>query len=90
MADKSSLINELLDAMEELLIENQAYKSALKAVEPLFPPQAQGRVELVVRTALADPFVRQTVHQQFAELRDQSPDGTIERLRRLLGKKDVN
>ena len=84
------MVNQLLDALEELLIENQAYRSALKTVEPLFPPQARGRVDLLIETAKNDPVIRQTVHQQFAGLRDQSPGDTIEQLLRLLPNKDVN
>jgi len=87
---KPSVVNQLLDALEDLIIENQAYKSALKSVEPFFPPQARGRVELVVQTAKNDPLIRQTVHQRFSELRDKSVDESLERLLRLLPKKDAS
>lgn len=69
------LVNKLVDALEELYIENRAYKSSLKALAQYLPPAK--KVDSVVQAAKADPIVRQGVRRLFASVRSQFPEQAI-------------
>ena len=95
MAVDANTLTQLLDALEELLIENTAYTSSVKVLEQ-FLPQARGKVAQVVEKAKADPKVREHVRAKFASLRSQFQTESnlqmvIEELLKVLPtKKDVN
>lgn len=71
MGTDSKTLIELLDAFENLIIENTAYASSVKVLEQFLPPQVQGRVARVLEQAKADPKVRAHVRSKFASLRSQ-------------------
>ena len=81
-----TLANELLDAFEELIIENHAYQKSLEIVEQLLSPEARQKIEQTVRQIKADPKIRETVRRRFASLHDQfqSSAGLSEVLEQLL------
>ena len=70
MAVNTNSLIQLLDALEELLIENTAYASSVRVLEQ-FLPQAQGKVAQVIASAKADPKIREHVRSRFASLRSQ-------------------
>ena len=86
MADKSSLINRLLDVIEDLLIENRAYVSTIKH----FAPGAREVADTMIRTAKSDPVLRKMIRSEFAPFRDQSPEEALQELLKKLETKDVN
>ncbi len=69
MAVTNSLI-QLLDALEDLLIENTALQSSVRVLEG-FLPEAKGKVAKVVEKAKNDPAIRAHVQARLAPLRDQ-------------------
>ena len=86
MAADPTLVNELLDAIEELFIENRALWSSLKVMERFIPAHARGRIDLVVSAAKSDSTIRETVHQQLAEYRHQPLDDMIQGLLEIVAK----
>lgn len=78
-ADKR-LINQLLDALEELLIENGAYRYGLTNLKQCLPPQAQQVSDQMVENAKADRNLREMVHGQLSPLRNQPLERAIEEL----------
>ena len=81
MVVNANTLNQLLDALEELLIENTAYRSSVKVLEQFLPPQVQGKVAQVVETAKADPKIREHVRSRFASLRSQfQTEGNLEKV----------
>jgi hypothetical protein len=74
------MIEQLFDALEELLIENGAYRSALANLERHLPPQAQQISDQLIENAKADRRLREMVHGQLHPLRNQPLDQAIERL----------
>jgi len=91
MPSESNLTNQLLDILEDLLIENSAYKSSVKVLEQFLPAQVRGRTDLVIAEAKADPHIRKTVQERFAPWRDQALDKAIEEILKVFPpSKDVN
>ncbi|MGB6679671.1 MAG: hypothetical protein WBE44_23450 [Terriglobales bacterium] len=87
MAIDPTLIDQLLDVLEDLLIENRAYNSTLKHL----PPQARDLADRLTAAAKADPKLRGMIRERFSPFRDQSPEQAIEGLLKLLQKnEDVN
>jgi len=85
------LTDKLLDAIGDLLIENQAYETALKVLEDVLPDAAYQRVRAHIAAVKSDPQIRATVQQRLAQLKGQSPADTLQGLlRHLPPKKDVN
>jgi hypothetical protein len=88
-------LTRLIDALEDLFIENTAYASSVRVLEA-FLPEAKGKVAEVVEKAKSDPAIRARIQSRLAPLRDQIRAGlTAERvLQELLlafpTKKDVN
>ena len=74
------LINQLFDALEELLIDNGAYRSALANLERHLPPQAQQISDRLIENAKADRKLREMVRGQLTPLRNQPLDRAIEEL----------
>jgi hypothetical protein len=77
------LTNQLLDLIGELLIENRAYKSSVKALEQLLPIE-QRRVGEVVSAAIANPDLRATIEKLIDQLRSQSREEAIQYLTSLV------
>ena len=91
MAADKSLINELLDALEEMLIENGAYRSTIAVLGKRLPLQYQQLADEMIATAKADPELRKMIRAQFASFRDQSPEQALEGLAKIVrSKRDVN
>ena len=87
--DSQVLVNKLVDAMEELFIENRAYRSTLRIVQQTLPMQKQ--IDQLVEAVKAEPHIRQEVHKLFGPVRDQSLEHAIEYLLQLFpSNKDVN
>ena len=86
MADKPSVVNELLDILENLLIENRAYVGVLRHLAP----NVQMLADRMIETAKADPKLRETIRAKFAPFRDLSPEQALVELYRFLSKKDLN
>jgi hypothetical protein len=74
------LINQLFDALEELLIENGAYRSALMTLERHLPEQAQQISERLIANGKADRKLREMVHEQLSPLRNEPLERAIEEL----------
>ena len=70
MAVNAKTLNQLLDALEELLIENTAYARSVEVLEQHLP-KAQGKVAQIVAQAKADPKIREHARSRFASLRSQ-------------------
>ena len=93
MAIDPSAVLDLLNALEALLIENAVYESSIKVIQHLLldvlPPETFELVQKAVRTAQADPAIREKVRGTFASLRGQLQTATtqeqvIEELLRVL------
>ena len=63
MVDKG-LVNQLLDALEDLLIDNNAYRTALTTLDKYLPPQARHLADQMITAAKADPKLREMLHGQ--------------------------
>ena len=86
-----NLTNQLLDLLEDILIENRAYKGALRALDAHLPPQSRQLADRMIAAAKADPKLRAIAREGFSQFRDQSPEQVIEGLLKHLSKdKDVN
>jgi len=91
MEPEANLVTQLLDALDELLIENQALRSGIGVLEQFLPVQARDRIRKHVAGIKADPKVRGVVQRGFAQYRTESLESTVEQLLlRELKKKDVN
>lgn len=69
--------NQLLDAVEDLLIENSALTTALDAVKRLLPPEAQDRIRSHIEDMGSDPTLRELVRREFAQFRSPSLEGCV-------------
>ena len=74
MAIDANSLTRLLDALEDLLIENTALQSSVRVLEG-FLPEAKGKVAQVVEKAKNDPAIRAHVQGRLAPLRDQIRTG---------------
>jgi hypothetical protein len=84
MAD---LANELLDSLEELLIENCALTSVLRALTQTLPAEASERVRRHLEESTSDPNLREETRRILAQYREQGLDGTlVELVRKRMGK----
>jgi hypothetical protein len=91
MAADENVVNQLWAALEDLLIENQAYASAFQILEQFFPVAACNRVRQHVDTIKAAPEIRAAVRNRIAQLKDQSPHDIVEALlKRSARHKDEN
>jgi hypothetical protein len=87
VATGPTLIDQLVDVLEDLLIENRAYNSTLEHL----PPQARDLADRLIAVAKADPKLREMIRERFSPFRNQAPEQAIEGLLKLLQKnKDVN
>jgi hypothetical protein len=84
MADNQSLINQLLDTIENLLIENRAYVIAVKRSSP----ETRELADQMIAMAKNDPVLLATVRAAFAPFRNQSSEQSIQEILKKL--KDVN
>ena len=69
--------NQLLDAVEHLLIENSALTTALDAVKRLLPAGAQDKIRSHIEEMRSDPTLRDLVHREFAQFRSPSLEGSV-------------
>jgi hypothetical protein len=88
-------LTQLIDALEDLLIENSALESSVRVLEA-FLPEAKGKVAQVIEKAKNDPAIRAHVQSRLAPLRDQiraglnSEKAIQELLRAFPTKKELN
>ena len=88
------LATRLLDAIEQLYIENLAYQSLFEVLQNRLPPKEQ--VKSLIEQAKQHPQLQAKVRQQFQPLRDRIRNeadlGRVlqEFLRVVPAKKDVN
>jgi len=80
MAIDPKAILDLVNALEALLIENAVYESSIKVIQRLLsdvlPTETFESVQKAVRTAQADPAIREQVRGTFASLRGQLQTAT--------------
>ena len=99
MATDKELTLRMVDALEELIIENHALRASLKALQRRLRPWLRipdSQLDSLIEQARSHPQAGGDVRQQFAQLRDhirQSADlsdAIQEFLRIVPAKKDVN
>ncbi|HEV3205852.1 MAG TPA: hypothetical protein VGZ28_02770 [Terriglobales bacterium] len=83
------VVNQLWNALEGLLIENQAYASAFETLEQFFPAEVCKLLRRHVDAIKAAPEIREVVRNRIARLKGQSPRDIVEGvLKRSLKPKD--
>jgi hypothetical protein len=84
MVDTSSLINELLDAIENLLTENRVYVAAIKQTSP----KTQELADQMIAMAKSDPHLLQMIRAEFAPFRNRSSEQSIQEILKKLREKN--
>ena len=91
MADNPDLVNELFEALADLLVENRALDAALEVAKQHLPSPAQERIRAYVDSLKSDPILREAARRRFDEFRGQSLDDTVQKLLQRFPKiKDAN
>lgn len=72
----SNVVNSLLSAIEDLLIENAAYRTSLEVLERFLPAERMRTSELVA-AAKADPRIRKEITELLAPIRSQVLEQTV-------------
>ncbi len=80
MASGEKIVNELIDALTDMLVENVALKNALEELKQYLPAEAHRALLAQVEHLKSDAVLREGVAHRFAQLRDKGIDDILPEL----------